>query len=318
MTDLPLFPDQASTTASRVDMVFFYALALIVFFTVMLCILILTLAVRYRAGSKIVRKPPITHNFLLESIWIIVPLIMLMILFGISTNVYYELYTPPANASKIDVVAKQWMWYLQHPEGRREINELHVPIGRPVKLSMTSQDVIHSFFVPNFRIKQDVLPGRQTELWFEPTKLGRHHLFCAEYCGTKHSGMIGWVVVMEPAEYEAWLRAGPSQQSLEKIGEVLFEKYSCSGCHGANSQFRAPKLEGVYGNPVPIMNEDNKGTHFVTADDRYVRDSILLPKSEIVAGYEPIMPSFKDVIPEEDMVPIMAYIKSLGDRELPR
>jgi cytochrome c oxidase subunit 2 len=318
MTDFPLFPDQASTTAARVDAVFFYALTLIVFFTVMLAILILTLAIRYRSGSRAPRKPPVTHSALLESIWIIVPLILLMILFGLSAHVYFEMFNPPPNAAKIDVVAKQWMWYLQHPEGRREINELHVPIGRPVKLSMTSQDVIHSFYVPNFRVKQDVLPGRTTQLWFEPTKLGRHHLFCAEYCGTEHSGMIGWVVVMEPAEYEAWLRAGPSQQSFESIGKVLFEKHTCNGCHGPNSEFRAPKLEGVYGNQIPIMNEDGKGAHFVTADDRYIRDSILLPKSEIVAGYEPIMPSFKDVIPEEDLIPIMAYIKSLGRREAER
>jgi cytochrome c oxidase subunit II len=318
MTDFPLFPDQASTTAARVDAVFFYALALIVFFTVMLAILILTLAIRYRSGSKTPRKPPVTHSALLESIWIIVPLILLLILFGLSANVYFEMFNPPANASTIDVVAKQWMWYLQHPEGRREINELHVPIGRPVKLSMTSQDVIHSFYVPNFRVKQDVLPGRTTQLWFEPTKLGRHHLFCAEYCGTEHSGMIGWVVVMEPAEYEEWLRAGPSQQSFEAIGKVLFEKYTCNGCHGPNSEFRAPKLDSVYGNQIPIMNEDGKGAHFVAADDRYIRDSIYLPKSEIVAGYEPIMPSFKDVIPEEDLIPIMAYIKSLGRREAGR
>jgi cytochrome c oxidase subunit II len=318
MWDFPLFPEQASTTAWRVDMVFFYALGLIVFFTTMLCILILTLAIRYRAGSKVVRKPPITHSAKLESIWIILPLILVMILFGLATNVYFEMFSAPGDAATVDVVGKQWMWYLQHPEGKREINELHIPIGRPVKLRMTSQDVIHSFYVPDFRVKQDVLPGRSTELWFQPTKLGRHHLFCAEYCGTKHSGMVGWVVVMEPAEYEDWLRTGPSQPSIEVVGQALFERYSCSGCHGTSSTFRAPKLDGVFGSQVPIMDADGKGTHFVTAEDRYIRDSILLPKSEIVAGYDPIMPSFQGVIPEEDLIQLMAYLRSIGRKEAAR
>jgi cytochrome c oxidase subunit 2 len=213
----------------------------------------------------------------------------------------------------VDVVGKQWMWYLQHPQGRSETNELHVPLGRPIKLNMTSQDVIHSFFIPAFRIKQDVLPGRYTSLWFEPTQVGVYDLFCTEYCGTNHSNMIGKVYVMEPADYEAWLSekgVGPSQA---EEGERLFVQHHCAGCHRGSQTVHAPPLEGVYGKPVPI--QDGKDVRFVTADDRYIRDSILLPKEEVVAGYEPIMPSFKDRISEPDLLKIIAYIKSIANRE---
>ena len=320
MWDFPLFPEQASTTAPRVDAVFFYACGLLVFFTTMLCFLILFLAIRYRSGEKFVRKAPILHSTLLESIWIVVPLILTMILFGLGANVYFEIYSPAGGRlHRVDVVGKQWMWYLQHPEGRKEINELHVPIGRPVKLSMTSQDVIHSFYVPAFRVKRDVLAsagrpssGSSRRSWAATTSSA------LEYCGTKHSAMGGWVVVMEPSEYQEWLKGGSAQPSIEVTGRTLFEKYHCSGCHGAYSEFQAPKLEGVYGGQVPILNADGQGAHFVTADDRYIRDSILLPKSEVVAGFKPIMPSFQGQIPEEDLIQLMAYIRSIGRKEAGR
>lgn len=237
------------------------------------------------------------------------------------------MFTPPKDVKPIYVIGKQWMWKVYHPQGRSEINEIHLPVGRPVQLFMTSQDVIHSFYIPAFRMKQDVVPGRLTSEWFQPTKVGRYHLFCAEYCGTEHSRMGGWAVVMEPAEYEAWLKGGAygsgggssdAGPSMAATGALLFEKYHCTGCHGANSRFHAPKLDGVYGGQVPILAENGKDVTLVRADDRYIRDSILLPKSQVVAGYDPVMPSFKDVIKEEELLQIMEYIKSIGRKEVAR
>jgi cytochrome c oxidase subunit 2 len=217
---------------------------------------------------------------------------------------------------EVYVVAKQWMWHTQHAEGRAEINELHVPVGRAIKLIMTSQDVIHSFYVPAFRVKQDVLPGRFTSMWFQPARAGRYHLFCAEYCGTNHSTMGGWVTVMEPIEFEQWLAQAGTGPSMAEEGERLFVQYHCAGCHRGSQIVHAPRLEGVFGRPVPI--QQGRDIRFVPADDRYIRDSILRPKSEVVAGYEPVMPSFEGQIGEPDLLKILAYIKSIGAKEATR
>jgi cytochrome c oxidase subunit 2 len=232
------------------------------------------------------------------------------VMFGRGATLLYRIYDPPGDALEVAVVGKQWMWYLQHAEGRSEINELHVPLGRPIKLTMTSQDVIHSFYVPAFRVKQDVLPGRYTSLWFEPSQVGRYHLYCAEYCGTNHSTMGGWVSVMEPVDYERWLTEAGVGPSMAVEGERLFVQHHCAGCHRGSQTVRAPKLEGVFGKPVPIQNGKNVG--FVTADTAYIRDSILRPKSQVVAGYEPLMPSYEGQISEPDLLKIIAYIKSIG------
>lgn len=310
MWDFPLFPKQASTLAGWVDGVFFFGLAINVFFTALICFLILFFAVRYRRGSRADRSNPVTHNGPLEAFWIGVPLVLAMVLFFSSSYVYYHIVQYPKDAPEIYVLGKQWMWELQHPEGRREINTLHVPVGRPTRLTMTSQDVIHSFFVPAFRVKQDVVPGRYTSLWFQPTQTGTFHLFCAEYCGTLHSGMIGKIVVMEPADYQQWLQSGSQKESMAAEGERLFRQFGCSGCHGLNASVRAPMLEGVYGHSVPLSTGQ-----FVTADERYVRDSILLPRSQVVAGYDPVMPTFEGHINEGDLLKIIAYIKSIGKTE---
>lgn len=307
---IPLFPEQASTIASKVDALFIGLLAVSAFFSILICFLIVYLAVRYRAGSKASRAGAVDHNVKLELAWMIVPFTISMGLFTWAAILYFEMYNAPGDSFEVAVVAKQWMWKLQHPEGKREINELHVPLGRAVRLKMISQDVIHSFFVPAFRIKQDVLPGRYTSAWFRPTMTGRFHLYCAEYCGTNHSTMGGWIVVMEPADYEEWLTRDNDNATMAASGARLFEQYHCSGCHGPNATVRAPRLEGVYGGAVPIA--DGKSFRFITADDRYVRDSILLPKQEVVAGFEPIMPSFQGQIPEDDLLQIIAYIKSIG------
>ena len=310
MWNFRLFPEQASSLAARYDFVFWYEVAIAIFFTIFVALITLVLAVHYRRGSKANRVHPPTHNSKLEAIWITVPFVISMSMFAVSAVVFIEHYTPPADAVQLDVVGKQWMWKIQHPSGKKEINELHVPVGQAVRLHMISQDVIHSFFVPAFRVKQDVLPGRYTELWFRPTQPGRYRLFCAEYCGTDHSAMGGYVEVMSPADYEQWLQSGTTGITQIEEGRKLFTQYHCAGCHNENATVRAPRLEGVYGKPVPIQNGEQ--VQFVKADDRYIRDSILLPKSQVVAGYQPLMPSFEGQINEEDLLKIIAYIKSLA------
>jgi len=315
MWNFPLFPESASTTAQEVDMVFLVELAVVLFFTTLICSLILFFGIRYRRGARVNRDRPPTHGTFIEAVWIGVPLVISLGMFAAGTLVFFKMYAPPGDAFKIYVVGKQWMWKIQHPEGKREINELHVPIGRAVELRMTSEDVIHSFYVPAFRIKTDVLPGRYSSLWFRPTKPGKYHLFCAEYCGTNHSLMGGWVHVMDPSDYEAWLIEGEaSGTSMANQGRELFVKHHCSGCHGAESAVKAPKLEGVFGRPVPIVEGNETQPHFVTADERYIRSSILLPKAQVVAGYAPVMPSYQGQIGEDDLLSIIEYIKSIGSK----
>lgn len=324
MWDFPLFPERASTIAGRVDNVFFVLVAISVFFTFAIGFTIIFFAIRYRKGSSADRSHAFSSNLKLEIAWMGIPFVIVLGIFAIGTQVFVEMFIPPKDATPIYVVGKQWMWKIQHPQGRSEINEIHLPLGKPVKLIMTSQDVIHSFYIPAFRMKQDVVPGRLTSEWFEPNKVGRYHLFCAEYCGTEHSRMGGWAVVMEPADYEKWLKGAPdgsgggssdAAPSMASTGAKLFEKYHCTGCHGMNSQFKAPKLDGVFGNKVPIMAANGKDVEFVDADYRYIRDSILLPKSQVVAGFDPVMPSYKDVLKEEELLQIMEYIQSIGRKE---
>jgi cytochrome c oxidase subunit 2 len=227
-----------------------------------------------------------------------------------AAKTYFRMSRPPKDAMEINVVAKQWMWKIQHSDGRREINELHIPVGHAVKLVMISQDVIHDFYVPAFRTKQDVLPGRYTTEWFTPTKPGKYHLFCAQYCGLDHAIMGGWIYVMMPVDYAQWLAQGQPPDSLAARVQRVFYTLGCSGCHAANSKIRAPLLDGIYGKPVPLSD----GT-IVTVDDQYLRDSILLPNKQIAAGYEPVMPTFQNRISEEDLTEVIAYLKSLGSVE---
>jgi cytochrome c oxidase subunit 2 len=316
MWNFPLFPESASSVAPEVDMTYLLELAITTVVGVLTVIVLTIFVIRFRVGTNVDRSnPPVTSKFL-EITWIAIPLVLFLGMFAVSTQTFYNMYQPPPDATEIFVVGKQWMWYLQHPEGKREINELHLPVGRAVKLRMTSQDVIHSFYVPAFRVKQDVLPGRYTEMWFKPTKVGTYHLFCTEYCGTNHSTMGGWVHVMAEADYEAWLaKSKEATETMAQQGKKLFVQYHCAGCHGPDSSVQAPRLEGVYGHAVPI--EDGDTTRLITADDRYIRDSILLPKNQVVAGYKPIMPSFDGQISEDDLLKIIQYIKSLN-REVAR
>jgi cytochrome c oxidase subunit 2 len=307
-----LLPPAASTLAPRVDALFYAVLAVTGTVAIAITVLIVVFSIRYRAASTVMRTggPPPRQARVrrwLEITWTAIPLLLFLAAFGWAANLYVDRSIAPANAMEVAVVAKQWMWKLEHRNGVREIDELHVPRGVPVKLLLTSQDVIHSFFVPAFRVKQDVLPGRYTLLWFTATETGRFHLFCAEYCGTDHAGMRGGVVVMEPADFARWLAAQPPGSDMEQRGAALFRALGCSGCHGASATVRAPDLAGVYGRPVPLAD----GTT-VVADDRYLRDSILDPKKEVAAGYAPVMPSFAGQVSEEDILDLTAYLKSLA------
>ncbi len=317
-----LFPERASTFASRVDLLFLTLLGLASFVTLLIVAFVVYFVVKYRRGSTADRSNPVLTSIRLEVFWTVIPLFLSLGIFGWAANLYFDLHSPPKEGMEIYVIGKQWMWKFQHPEGKREVEELHVPVGSVVKLVMTSQDVIHSFYVPAFRVKQDVLPDRFTIAWFEATKPGTYHLFCAEYCGTFHSHMGGKIIVMEPADYERWLSgaitpvqasgAAPppapgSPQTLAASGEQLFHELGCSGCHLADGSGTGPSLVGIFGKPIPL---DDGGT--VIADEQYLQDSILLPQKQIVAGYPPVMPSFQGQVGEEEIIQLIAYIKALS------
>ncbi len=306
----PLFPEQASTMAPRVDQLYFFLLGVSVFFATLILILIIAFAVKYRRRSDNEQPQPISGNLGLEILWTLVPLSLTLVMFVWGARLFFITFYPPSDALEINVVAKQWMWKVQHAEGRSEIDELHIPTGRPIKLIMTSQDVIHDFFVPAFRVKNDVLPGRYTTLWFEATKPGAYRLFCSQYCGTQHSGMIGHIIALEPAEFQAWLSGGATVVSMAKAGENLFQKLGCVSCHAQNDTGRGPSLVGLLGKTVRLQSGAS-----VTADEDYIRESILNPQAKIVAGYPPIMPTFKGLISEDGIMQIIAYLKSLKREE---
>jgi len=250
----PIFPDQASTGARMVDNLYFALTALSAVMVLIIFLAVAFFLFKYRRGKKANRSPAGLPQTTIEVTWIVIPLMLMMGMFAWGSRVYFQQQRVPPGAMEISVVGKQWMWKVQHPEGNREINELHVPVGRIVRVTLASQDVIHSFYLPAFRIKMDVVPGRYTGEWFKPTKIGIYHLFCAEYCGTKHSGMVGRVVVMDPVDYERWLSAGRPASTMAQQGERLFRELGCSGCHMGSSIVRAPPLEGLYGKPVPLQS----------------------------------------------------------------
>ena len=308
--DFQLHPDTASTFAWQVDYLYFLLIALSVVFTVGVFAVLIIFSVKYRRRSDDERPRPIHGSTALELAWSIIPLFMAIGVFTLGAEIYFRMYRPPADAIDIFVVGKQWMWKIQHPDGMREINELHIPVNQPVKLTMTSEDVIHAFSVPAFRTKRDVVPGRYTTMWFEATETGEFHLFCAEYCGTQHSTMIGRVVVMEAVEYQQWLGGGVSGESMVDAGARQFEQLGCSTCHKAESGGRGPTLVGVFGEPVRLATGE-----IITVDEAYVRESILAPSTKIVNGYQPIMPTFQGQISEETLMQLLTYIKSLNESD---
>jgi cytochrome c oxidase subunit 2 len=289
--------------AGTVDGLAWYLLLYSAFFTLLIFGLIIFFCIKYRRRSE--APPPfIPSSNLLEVAWSVIPFGMALVAFVWGAKIYMDEGHVPPDSMEVDVVGKQWMWKLQHPEGRREIDELHVPVGRRVMLKMTSEDVIHSFYIPAFRIKQDVIPGRYTYQWFQATKIGEYHLFCAEYCGTFHASMVGRVIVMEPAEYQQWLQGGAHSDSMAEGGRELFERMGCAACHGQ----QAPTMAGLYNSQVQLSDGRT-----VKADDNYLRESILSPSAKITAGYPPIMPTFKGQISEEQILQLIAYIHSLQD-----
>jgi cytochrome c oxidase subunit II len=303
---------QASTVAWHIDWLIGGLLAVSAVVLVLVFALLFTYVVRYRHNSPVKRGEIAEKTFRFELSWTAATLLIFFGLFIWGSILYVRLYKPPADALKIYVVAKQWMWKVEYPGGQREIDTLHVPTNKPIELVMTSQDVIHSFFVPAFRIKRDVLPSRYETLWFTADRPGTYHLFCSQFCGTSHAAMIGSVTAMPSAEYQRWLATAGGDVALAQQGAQLFIQYGCSGCHSSHGAVRTPSLTGLFGSPVPLSD----GTT-VVADDRYIRDSILAPRQQIVAGYEPVMPSFAGVIGEDDLVKLVAYVESLASEKSP-
>jgi cytochrome c oxidase subunit II len=303
---LQLFPEVASTMASRVDALYLFLVALTAVFTIGIAVMVVVFMIKYKRRSPDSVGARIHGGMILEITWSVVPLVISLGIFVWAAQIFFAISRPPAETMNIYVVGKQWMWKFQHLDGQREINEVHVPVGRKVKMIMTSEDVIHDLFFPSFRVKADVIPGRYSHLWFEATKAGEYHMFCAEYCGTKHSGMIGRVVVMEPDDYQAWLSGGAQEGSLASAGEKLFQDLACNTCHRPDAQGRGPVLQNLFGQQVSLQSGE-----VVIVDEAYLRESILAPSAKVTAGFQPIMPTFQGLVSEEGLLQLIEYVKSL-------
>ena len=312
---IPLVPDSASTFSWKVDALYFYLSGVTLFFTLLISGMLIFFVIRYRRRTPYEIPRPVAGSHKLETLWTVIPFIIAMTMFGWGARVYFEQYKPPSNAVEVYVVGKQWMWKLQHSTGQREINQLHVPVGRKIMLIMTSEDVIHDFFIPAFRTKMDVVPGKYTTLWFEATKTGTYHLFCAEYCGMNHSGMTGSIIVMEPREFDNWLSGNTGSTTPAAAGQQLYQTLGCASCHGANGEGgRGPTLAGAFGKMTPLASGES-----VRVDEVYIRESILNPQAKLVAGFGPIMPTFQGQVSEDQVLQLVAYIKSLqaGGQTMP-
>lgn len=302
----PFFPEAASTIAPRVDALYLFLVGLTAFMTILIATLVVVFMIKYKRRDPNSIGARIHGGMALEIIWSIIPLIIVMGIFVWATDIFFAIARPPAETMNIYATGKQWMWKFQHLDGQREINELHVPVGRKVKMIMTSEDVIHDLFFPAFRVKADVIPGRYSHLWFEATKAGEYHLFCAEYCGTKHSGMIGKVVVMEPDDFQAWLSGGVQEGSLASAGDRLFQDLACNTCHRPDAQGRGPVLQNLFGKTVTLASNET-----VVVDEAYIRESILMPGNKLTAGFQPMMPTFQGLVSEEGILQLTEYVKSL-------
>lgn len=305
-----LRPPDASTSAGRVDNLYFFLTGLTLFFTFLIFAIIFYFMIKYRRRSEGERPPETEQSMVLEITWIVIPSLICIVLFFWSASLFFAEARPPQGAMEIFVVGKQWMWHLQHPEGQREINQLHIPVDVPVRLTMTSEDVIHDFFVPAFRVKMDVVPGRYTSEWFEATQPGSYHLFCAQYCGTLHSGMTGTIEVMSPTDYAQWLRDNAPAESMSQMGQQLFSQLGCDTCHLADGSGTGPALQGRFGKQVTLRDGQNR-----VMDEAYIRQSILDPGSLPLPNYRPVMPTFRGQVSEEQILRLIAYIKSLGSGE---
>ncbi len=307
LADFPLFPVAASEQAAGIDQLYWFITIVSILMTLVIFLALGVFAWKFHSKRN-PHPTQIEGSTKLELTWSILPFLVMLVMFGWGADIFYKAQNPPKDAMEIFVTGKQWMWKIQYPDGTREIDELHVPVGQPVKLTMASEDVIHSFSIPAFRVRHDVMPGHYNSLWFTATKPGRYHLFCTEYCGNQHAGMIGWVDVMEPREYANWASGGGAQGSLAEQGQSLFQQNGCATCHLLDQQGRCPMLRGLYNKPVQLTDGRT-----VLADDAYLRESILDPNAKIVAGFEPnVMPNFKGQISEENVIQLIAFIKSLS------
>jgi cytochrome c oxidase subunit II len=311
LSGIPLFPAQASTLAPQVDNLYFFLLAVTAFFAILVVVLVTIFSIKYHDATGLKVGAPITGSVPLEIGWSLIPFVIAMGIFVYATVVYFNIVRPPAETLEIYSTGKRWMWRFQHIDGQSEINDLHVPKGRPVKITFTSEDVLHSLYLPAFRVKADAIPGRYSQIWFTPTETGTYHLFCAEYCGTRHSGMIGSVTVMEPNDYQAWLSGGGGV-SMTARGEQLFQQLACVSCHVTDGSGRGPSLAGVFGTEVELASGSS-----VVADDTYIRESILTPQAKLVNGYQPVMPTFQGLVNEEGVMSLIEYIKSLPPANRP-
>ena len=309
-----LLPESASTIAGSVDQLYWFIAAVSFGFSFGVAGVILFFVLRYRRRTS-GREHPETDGVLsLELLWSGIPFVISMVMFVWGAVLFLEMRTPPADSMQVFAVGKRWMWKVQHLEGRREINELHIPVGRPVKITMTSEDVIHSFFVPAFRVKQDAVPGRYSEFWFEATKTGEYHLFCSEFCGTQHARMIGKVVVMEPADYQAWLgetERGARRMSMAEAGQQAFQDLGCASCHADGDNGRGPSLIGLSGSTIELPDGSTR-----IADASYLRQSILQPAAVVRDGWDPVMPSYQGQLTEDRILELIAYINALGPETL--
>jgi len=310
---IPVRPPAASSIAEGVDQLHFFLTSITLFFTAIIFATILYFMVKYRRRPESEHPEETGESMPLEVLWTLIPTLLVAVVFVWSASLYFRNSRPPSASMEVFVIGKQWMWHLQHPEGLREINELHVPVGVPVKLTMTSEDVIHDFYIPAFRVKKDVLPGRYTSLWFEATKTGTYHLFCAQYCGADHAEMIGWVYVMTPNDYASWLSGGARNESMAQTGERLFSQLGCVTCHVADGTGRGPSLAGLYGKPEKLRSGETR-----TVDEALIRQAIVTPNALLLPNYPPVMPTFQGQINEEQVLQLIAYVKSLGTQERPK
>lgn len=307
---IEFFPEQASSVARHVDYLFFFLVIVCGIVGVGIAGVLIFFSIRYHHTRKVNRTISNVNTLKIELAWSLIPLAIFMVIFVWAAWLYFHMQQmPTTNSLQIYGIGQQWMWIFQHPGGVREINDLHVPIDKNIKMVLTSEDVIHSFFVPQFRIKQDVLPNRYTYVWFKPTKLGAYHLFCMEYCGTLHSAMRGTVYVMQPEEYQRWLAGQVSPGTLSEKGRRVFNQLGCASCHVADAGVRAPMLNDLYGRKVRL--DDGR---MIQADDQYIRDSIVLPQKDLVAGYPPIMPTFRGIAQEDEILALIEYIKSMREQ----
>jgi cytochrome c oxidase subunit 2 len=303
-------PSVASSMGAKVDSLVWTLIAVSSFFVLLIFALLVAFCVKYQKNTNADRRLSAKGQTTLEIIWTVVPTVIGLSFFVWGASLYLEMVRIPKDGLEVYVVGKQWMWKLQHADGPREINELHIPVGKPVKLIMISQDVIHSFFVPAFRTKRDVLPGRYESMWFVATKPGEYHLLCAEYCGDQHSRMIGHVFAMKPGDYVAWARLRHEDEPLI-AGRGTFDRLGCASCHDATAGARGPALSGLYGSTVHLRDG-----RVIVADDEFLRESILSPGLKVHEGFQDLMPAYQGQIDFDEMNALLIYLKSLRPLEV--